>query len=89
MDNFILKNENSIYYECSFSCDNAIFLNLGSEKFFITDARYTIEVKEYAKNCEVIESPNLIESAKEILKKNSIKSITFDPKLLLHKYVVL
>ncbi len=79
MDNFILKNENAIYYECNFSCDNVIFLSLGSEKFFITDARYTIEAKEYAKNCEVIESANLIDSAKEILKKNSIKSITFDP----------
>lgn len=79
MDNFILKNENAIYYECNFSCDNVIFLNLGSEKFFFTDARYTIEAKEYAKNCEVIESANLIDSAKEILKKNSIKSITFDP----------
>ena len=79
MDNFILKNENSIYYECSFSCDNAIFLNLGSEKFFITDARYTIEAKEYAKNCEIIESSNLIDSTKEILKKNSIKNLVFDP----------
>ena len=58
MDNFILKNENAIYYECKFSCDNVIFLSLGSEKFFITDARYTIEAKEYAKNCEVIESAN-------------------------------
>ena len=38
-----------------------------------------IEAKEYAKNCEVIESANLIDSAKEILKKNLIKSITFDP----------
>ena len=79
MDNFILKNENSIYYECSFSCDNAIFLSLGSEKFFITDARYTIEAKEYAKNCEIIESSNLIDSTKEILKKNSIKNLVFDP----------
>ena len=52
--NFILKNENAIYYEVNFSCDNVIFLSLGSEKFFITDARYTIEAKEYAKNCEVI-----------------------------------
>ena len=79
MSNFILKNENSIYYECSFSCDNVIFLSLGSENFFITDARYTIEAKEYAQNCEVIESSNLIDSAKEILKNNKIKDLTFDP----------
>lgn len=78
MQNFILKNENAVYYETSFSCDNVIFLNLGSEKFFITDARYTTEAKEYAKNCEVIESSNLIESAKELLTKSKIKSLVFD-----------
>ena len=45
MENFILKNENAIYYETNFSCDNVIFLSLGKENFFITDARYTIEAK--------------------------------------------
>lgn len=79
MKNFILQNENAIYFECKFSCDNVIFLSLGKERFFITDARYTIEAKEYAKNCEVIESSNLIETTKEILKKNKIKKIIFDP----------
>mgnify|MGYP000331818338 CR=1 FL=1 len=73
MKNFILQNENAIYFECKFSCDNVIFLNLGDDKYFITDARYTTEAKEYAKNCEVIESSNLIETTKEILKKNKIK----------------
>ncbi len=79
MKNFILQNENAIYYECGFSCDNVIFLKLENDKYFITDARYTIEAKEYAKNCEVIESSNLIQTAKEILKKNKIKKINFDP----------
>ncbi|MDD2291965.1 MAG: M24 family metallopeptidase [Aliarcobacter sp.] len=79
MKNFILQNENAIYFECKFSCDNVIFLSLNDDKYFITDARYVIEAKEYAKNCEVIESSNLIETTKEILKKNKIKKITFDP----------
>ena len=79
MKNFILQNENAIYFESKFSCDNVIFLNLGNENFFITDARYTIEAKQYAKNCEVVESSNLIETAKEILKKNKIKELVFDP----------
>ena len=79
MKNFILQNENAIYFECKFSCDNVIFLNLGNEKYFITDARYVIEAKEYAKNCEVIESSDLINTTKEILKKSSIKKIIFDP----------
>jgi len=79
MKNFILQNENAIYFECKFSCDNVIFLNLEKDKFFITDSRYTTEAKEYAKKCEVVESSNLIETAKEILKKNKIKKINFDP----------
>ena len=79
MKNFILQNENAIYFECKFSCDNVIFLNLENEKYFITDARYVVEAKEYAKNCEIIESSDIITSAKEILKKNNIKKIIFDP----------
>ena len=79
MENYILKNENAVYYEANFSCDNVIFLSLGSEKFFITDARYTIEAKEYAKNCTVLESSDLIASAKELLLSNKIKKLVFDP----------
>jgi hypothetical protein len=79
MKNFILQNENAVYFECKFSCDNVIFLNLENEKYFITDARYVIEAKEYAKNCEVIESSDLVNTTKEILKKSNIKKIIFDP----------
>ena len=79
MKNFILQNENAVYFECKFSCDNVIFLNLEKDRFFITDSRYTTEAKEYAKKCEVVESSNLIETAKDILKKNKIKKINFDP----------
>ncbi|WP_418185129.1 M24 family metallopeptidase [Aliarcobacter vitoriensis] len=79
MKNFILKNENAIYYEANFSCDNVIFLSLGSENFFITDARYTLEAKQNVKNCEVIESSDLVETAKNILNKNQIKELIFDP----------
>lgn len=79
MENFILKNENSIYFECGFSCDNVIFIKLNNDSFFITDSRYTTEANEYTKNCQIIESSDLIKSAKEILKKNKIKKIIFDP----------
>ena len=79
MKNFILQNENAVYYECGFSCDNVIFISLSNDKYFITDARYTTEAREFTKNCEVIESSNLIQSAKDILIKNKIKKITFDP----------
>ena len=76
--NFILKNENAIYYECSYSCDNAIFLKLGSEKFFITDSRYTEEAKEKSKFCEVVESDNLIKRAIELI-SNSKDILEYDP----------
>ena len=80
MKNFILQNENAVYFECKFSCDNVIFLNLNEEKYFITDARYTTEAKQYAKKCEVIESSNLIDTTREILKKNKIKKLIY-PKM--------
>ncbi|WP_421716055.1 M24 family metallopeptidase [Arcobacter arenosus] len=79
MKNYILLNENAVFYECGFSCDNVVFLNLNNEKYFITDARYTVEAKEFTKNCEVIESSDLIEDTKLLLKKNKIKKIVFDP----------
>lgn len=53
--NFILKDENAVFYECGFSCDNVVFLKLGSEAFFITDARYTTEAKGGSKNATVLE----------------------------------
>ena len=77
---FVLKNENSIYYECGFSCDNVIFLRLGSEAFFITDSRYTTEAKESIKDAEVIDGGHdLAKSAREILRKNRVKKLLYDP----------
>lgn len=79
MKNFIMQDENAVYFECGFSCDNVIFLSLNTDNYFITDARYTVEAQEFSKNCEVIESSNLVQTAKDILKKNKIKNIIFDP----------
>jgi Xaa-Pro aminopeptidase len=78
--NFILKNENAVYYECGFSCDNVIFLKVGSEAFFITDGRYTTEAKEQIKNAEVVKSEyDLQKTAREILRKHKVKKIIYDP----------
>jgi len=79
MKNYIILNENAIFYECGFSCDNVVFLKLGKESFFITDARYTIEAKEYVRNAIVIESSDFIKDIQELLKKSKIKKISFDP----------
>jgi len=77
--NYILRNENAIYYECGYSCDHAIYLQIGSEGFLITDARYSQEASEQSLKCEVIESTNLIKSARKIIKESNIKKIIFDP----------
>jgi len=78
MNNYILKNENAIYYECEYSCDNVIFLKLGEESFFITDARYTVEAQQEVQNTQVIEAADLIAEAIKIIKKSKIKKIIFD-----------
>ncbi len=78
--NYILRGENAVYYECGFSCDNEIFLKLGSEAFFITDGRYDQEAKERIKNAEVFKAKDLIKCARWIIKKAKIKKIVYDPK---------
>jgi Xaa-Pro aminopeptidase len=78
--NYMLKDENAIYYECGYSCDNALYLSLGSDAYFITDSRYTIDADEHVIGAEVIIEGDLYSAAHKILKKNKIKKIIFDPK---------
>lgn len=76
---FITNNQNAMFYECGFSCDNGIFFKKNDQAFFITDSRYTLEAKENIKNknIEVITSSNLIEDLIKIAK--GINKIIFDP----------
>jgi Xaa-Pro aminopeptidase len=76
----MFKNENAIYYECGYSCDNALYLSLGSEAFFITDSRYTIDAKEHVQNAMVVITADLYAEALSILKKSKVKKVFFDPK---------
>ncbi len=78
--NYMLKNENSIYYECGYSCDNALYIRLGSEAFFITDSRYIIDAKENVKGAKVVINGDLYGEALKILKKSKVKKVIFDPK---------
>jgi Xaa-Pro aminopeptidase len=78
--NYMLNNENAIYYECGYSCDNVLYLSLGSEAYFITDSRYTIEAKAEVRNAKVVIDRDLYGRAVKILKKNKIKKMIFDPK---------
>ena len=78
--NFVLKGENPIYYEAGYSSDNAIFLQLSSEKFFITDSRYTEEAKASVyHDIEVIESSNLNKTLRGVLRENRVRTTVYDP----------
>lgn len=79
--NYILKDENAQYYECGFSCDNAIFLRLGSEAFFITDARYTTEASGLIQNATVLEGDrrDLLKTARLMMRKSGIKTLAYNP----------
>ena len=80
MKNYILKDENAVYYESGFSCDNVIYLNIDDEKYFITDGRYTIEANENLnKGIQVLTSNDLYKVAKKIIKKSKIKKLVIDP----------
>jgi len=80
MSNYIVYlNENALYYECNYSCDNAIFLKLASEAFFITDGRYEIEAKEQVQNAKVLISNSLLDTLISLLKKNRVKKAIIDP----------
>ncbi len=78
--NYMLKDENAIYYECGYSCDNALYLRLGSEAFFITDSRYTIDAQQNVKDAKVVIDRDLYGRAVKILKKSKVKKVIFDPK---------
>jgi Xaa-Pro aminopeptidase len=76
----MLKDENAIYYECGYSCDNALYLSLGSEAFFITDSRYTIDAQEHVKGAKVVIDADLYGRTVKVLKKAKVKKVHFDPK---------
>lgn len=78
--NYMLKDENAMYYECGYSCDNALYLSLGSEAFFITDSRYTIDAIENVKGAKVVINSDLYAEATNLLKNAKVKKVTFDPK---------
>ncbi len=78
--NYIVKDENAIYYECAYSSDNALFLKLGSEAFFITDSRYKLDAQENVQNATVVIDGDLYGHANKLIKKSKIKKLRYDPK---------
>ncbi len=80
MENFVLRSESAVYYECGYSCDNVLYLNLGSEAWFITDGRYTVEAEANVRDAAVVEATDLLKTAREILRRTRVKRIVYDPK---------
>lgn len=67
---FITTSESAQFYECGFSCDNAVVLRDSEALFFITDSRYILEAKEATagvKNIEIIECRDLAEGLLGVL----------------------
>ena len=78
--NYILRDENAIYYECGYSSDNAIFVSLGREKWLITDSRYTLEAREAVKGAEVVEASDLFGALRSLLRTSAAMRVVYDPK---------
>jgi Xaa-Pro aminopeptidase len=78
--NYILRDENAIYYECGYSSDNALYLRLGSDAWLITDSRYTVEAKEAVRGAEVVEASDLLKAARALLRSRGVRRVVYDPK---------
>ena len=79
MLNYILKDENAVYSECGYSCDNEIFIKFQNRGFFITDSRYAIEARSIITNSEVIESRDIIKSARLLLRSLGVRDMIYNP----------
>ena len=81
VNNYIVMDENALFYECGFSCDNALFLKLGDEAFFITDGRYTTEASSLISNAQVLEGDrgDLLKTARLLMRKSKIKTVAYNP----------
>ncbi|MGM9996933.1 M24 family metallopeptidase [Campylobacter lanienae] len=79
MLNYILKDENAVYFECGYSCDNEIFIKFQNRGFFITDSRYAIEARSIITNSEVIESRDIIKSARLLLRSLGVRDMIYNP----------
>jgi Xaa-Pro aminopeptidase len=80
VNNRIHRDESALYYECGYSCDNAIWLKLGSDAWFFTDGRYAVEAREAVRGAEVVVVQDIVAAAAKRLKKVGIKRCAYDPK---------
>lgn len=80
MTPYIIKNENAMFHECGFSCDNGYFLRLEKEAYFITDSRYTFEAREVIKNATILDGKkDLLKTIRVLIKKTKTKRLIYNP----------
>lgn len=79
----ITSYENMLYYS-GFKCAEAYLLITGKDAYVFTDFRYTIQARDEAKNCRVIEISNdtLIAKIKETLKADGVRACGFEEEKL-------
>jgi len=77
--NRIHRDESALYYACGYSCDNAIYLRLGEEAYFITDGRYTVDAEAHVRGARVITTRDLPKAAAKRIAKSGVRKITYDP----------
>lgn len=75
----IARSESTLFWLFGWSCDNAIALICGSEKYFITDSRYTQEARDNITNAIIIEDKNLEGRLASLLRTLHIAKAFFDP----------
>ena len=79
----ITSYENMLYYS-GFKCAEAYLLITGKDAYVFTDFRYTIQARDEAKDCRVIEISNdtLIAKIKETLKADGVRACGFEEEKL-------
>jgi Xaa-Pro aminopeptidase len=78
--NRIYRDESALYHACGYGCDHAIYLKLGSEAYFITDGRYTVDAEANVHGAEVLTASDLPKEAAKRIAKSGIRKIMYDPK---------
>jgi len=82
IDAFLVTKSVNISYLTGFPAQDAWFLILPNRSFYITDSRYTLEVKSRLKNkSELIEySKSLSDSVLDLVSQFKVERLGFDPK---------
>ncbi len=79
----ITSYENMLYYS-GFKCAEAYLLITGKDAYVFTDFRYTIQARDEAKECRVVEISNdtLIAKLRDILNADGVRACGFEEEKL-------